>query len=77
MHVDRLASLLHDIVQSNLNVFFSDFLPLLVSGMPLSKLSKDEVLKSWPHEIYSFTSNCFDFLSECRFAMNKENQIQE
>ena len=74
MHVDILTNLLLDIVNADMEKFFSDFLPTLVSGMPLSNEAKDMVLKSWPHDVPSFTSSCHDFLSECRYAMNKNCQ---
>lgn len=72
MHVENLTNLLQDIVNSDMEMFFSDFLPSLVSGMSLPEEGKGTVINSWPHDVLSFTSGCHDFLSECRYAMNKQ-----
>lgn len=77
MHVDSLTGLLREIANADMQSFFSEFLPSLVSTMNVPNDSKEVVLRSWPHDLYSFSSNCHDFLCECRFAMNRQRHLQE
>jgi len=77
MHVDSLTGLLREIANADMQSFFSEFLPSLVSTMNVPNESKEVVLRSWPHDLYSFSSNCHDFLCECRFAMNRQRHLQE
>lgn len=69
MNSDQMTKLLHHIAKTDLHHFFDSFLTSLILSMTISESNKNDLLKSWPHDIHSFESNCHDFLCECRYLM--------
>ena len=67
--VDDMGALLFEMATVDMNGFFTQLLPTIVSSMGIGLSEKQNVLESWAHDIdrHSFGQNVNEFLSEYKY----------
>mmetsp|Transcript_11685 Transcript_11685/g.16906 ORF Transcript_11685/g.16906 Transcript_11685/m.16906 type:complete len:264 (-) Transcript_11685:101-892(-) len=71
--VEEISLLLFELANSDMDIFFSSFLPSLIGTLQISEEMKISLKGSWPDERDSstFCASCQNFLSEYRYVMSR------